>query len=365
NVLMLALAGATAFPMIAPSKVFAQSRPAPAASVVSQAELAALSESERMALQMLVVATILQSQSGELAKADPAVVAKYERYKSRFMNSVPTSILGVAAVGTGIWSSKKVDFSVDAFTAVYRASYKGVEFSSNQAEKLAKLIRLDLLTEWSSRRVEWTWKHLLEPAFRSLITKNVRISSVAGGTAAVAGTSSFFFMNDANSALTWDFVRGLLGQEREMVKNVGAMVESIAPVLNLNADAQNILKDKIFDTILAQALEHGFSADPKLYKIDLVEIMSKNNLINGDVTTALKKIQSIASTITPEAGGSASAAQSTLENVDVALGLAAILETQLTSGRITNPSTRAEIQRMLGAVDANLRLIGFSLKQGR
>lgn len=360
NALMIALAGTTAFASVAPSKVFAQSPSQ--LSAQDRKELAGLSEAQRLALQFLVTATIVEGQAGELAKVDPTVAAKYDRIESIYMNTVPTSSVTLAAIGLVGYSVQKVDFKFELLTKLFRASGDSLEWSGKHLTRSSEKIGLDRAFDWSSKRSEKTWE-FIAAVLKPLITRNVKLFSGTGSAVSVAAGSVYFVSNDSNTAMSWDTVRALLGQDAVVRARVDELVSGIAPIINLSADGQAKLKVLIFDDIIRQAKDNDFDPDARKYSLDLVDLMTKNQLIDGNMSNALKSIQAVTESITPEKGGSMSVADATRQHVGVSLALAAILETQLKSDKVKNPSTRAEIQRMLGALNANLMLVGYSLKK--
>ncbi len=359
--LLLALIGATALPMALPINAYARAGQAVNAS--DRAEAAALTESQKLAIQALIMGAIVNTQVDSLVNVDEKMTAKYQKLRLYYLGSTPTSIMGGIATYTGAESLKRVEFLFKPLTYLARQSWASAEFGSNQIEKFLDLIHFDKVTDFSSKQSERVWEHVLQPILKLIITKNTAISSGSLSAGGIFAGSVFFMMNDAKEAMTWSQVRNVIGQDNTIRTRIDGLVAGIAPIVNLSPDGQAKLKVLIYDDVLRQAVENKFSEDASKYSLDVIELMSKNNLVDSSTVAALESIKTLSRSLDIKAGQKLAPKQEIVANIDVALELAAVIEAQLASGNITNQNTVNKLQGMLGALHANLTLVGFNLKK--
>lgn len=329
-------------------------------------ELAALNESSSLALNLLIATTLLEQESDKLGAADPAIMKRYENIRRSYLGAVPTSIAGGSAYYLGAESLKTVEFVIKPLTLLLRGIYNTSKTASHKSYDLMKLLRITVVIEKATKASidasAYSVDHILRPILQALITRNTMLSSGSSSATSVFTGSMFFMMNDAKEALTFAQVRQILGQDDAVRARVDRAVEGLAPVFNLDAAKQSQLKIAIYDEVLKQAVENGFSEDTSKYNLDVVALMQKNGLVSTEIAQAVNKLRSLAATI-DVSDEQTDAAQAVRDNVDMALALAAILQTKLNSGEIKNKKIAAELQRMLGGIDARLALIGFNMKK--
>ncbi|HWU44240.1 MAG TPA: hypothetical protein VN132_12405, partial [Bdellovibrio sp.] len=252
-------------------------------------------------------------------------------------------------------------------TYVLRAVQYMGKVSVEGVQKFSEVTGLDQLLsksfDQSGKSLEYTYDHLIEPALKLFITKNTTIFSGSVSATAVTGGSVFLMMNDAKEAMSVSAVRSLLGQDQVIRTRIDSAVSDISDIYNLNANQQSQLKEAIYDDIIRQAIENDFSENMSKYHLDIVKIMAEKHIVDSNAVAAIQNIRKAVSQLTASASSSDTARSLAIANTDLALQLAALLESQLNNNKLQSPTARAEIERMLGSVSAKLALVGFNLKQ--
>lgn len=325
--------------------------------------LAATVDTQKLALQVLIAATILDSKGYEFVAVNDEIIKKYGTYKASFLGAVPTSIAGSAAIYTTGEFLKTVESVLAPITALLRGIYSVLQVSSTHLETVLTFLKVDKALELSVDSSKQTYTLLIEPVIKLLITKNTAISSASSAAVGTAGTSSFLLMNDAKEAMTTAQVRSLLGQDDLIKSRINQAADSTADIFNLSSQEKDVLKIAIYDNILEQAIKNKFSSDASLYKLDVLEILVSKNLISVATADAAKKLRGIANGDIVSEKSQEEVRTLLLQNLDATLALAAVIEQQLNSGKVTDKVLAAELQRMLGSLTAKLALIGFNLKQ--
>ncbi len=329
--------------------------------VPTVAEKIALTEAQKLNLSLLILATVTEQRIGTLVKVDEKVAARYENLKSSYIGGFPTTVAGLAALYLGKESSKRVEFIIAPLTALLRQSYEGSVASSKAIDRFSQITGLDVVLRRSSAASEKSIEYVILPVLRILINRYTALSSAAVSASSVFAGSVYFLSHDSRDAMSSSTIRSLLGQEKVMSARVESLLNDVTNILALDGRAQARLKKDIFDEALRQGLAHNFSDDTEKYSLDVLSLLKNAGSIPAETATAVERLRYLAQDL--GAIPAATVRQSTLENVDMALGLAALLETQLSTGRITTPGVRAEMQRMLGGVTQKLMLIGYNLKQ--
>lgn len=361
SALALALASQTVTPLLHPS--IANAEPASAqASRSDRQELAALSETQKLALQMLIVSALVEKKAGELVQVDEKVAAKYNNMKIAYLGSVPATAVGGSAYYLGQESSKNVEFLIVPLTALVRASGRVLDASSNGIEKFLKVTGLDYVLRQSSNASEKSVDAVIKPILEVLVTKNTMLFSGASSTSSIFAGSVMFMMNNEREAMTWDQVRHLLGHDEIIRKRIDGTVSTVAAVFNLDPSQQAVLKQAIYDEVLRQAVANKFSTDLSKYSLDVVALMKQKQIISADIAEAVQKLRVLAGGLSNTESNEATR-KLIEENLDSVLNLAAVLESQINAGKITDARDRAEVERMLGSLSAKLMLIGFNLKR--
>ncbi|MEQ1875726.1 MAG: hypothetical protein ABL958_03710 [Bdellovibrionia bacterium] len=359
KVLSAALIGATIMPMLPPSVVFAQS---PSMNLEERKELAALTESQKLAVKALVMAAIVDSKVSDLVQVDEKMTNRYNSLRYSYLGSVPTAAMGGLATYTGTESLRKVEFVVKSLTSVLRAGWEAAKWTGKQISSVLDALNVDKAFNFSSKQSERTWD-LIQPVLKLLITKNTAISSASVGTGAVFAGSVYFTFKDSKEAMSTTAVRNLLGQDDAIRSRVDGLVASIAPVVNMNAADQAKLKILIYDNVLEQAVKNKFSEDRSLYSLDIIDLMAKNNLADKNAVEGLASLRELAKAIKIEPGEAVSPKEIIVQNADIALGLAAVVEMQLQSGSIKDLKTQEALKGMLADIHVNMTLLGFNFKK--
>lgn len=333
------------------------------AAVTNSREALALSDAQKLAIELMIAATILDQQGVSIAAVDESIKRKYMYIKT---NSIDLSLTGVAtsfAGATTYWSSQKVESVSELVTAMLRASAEVLKYSSNASEKVFNSLGITWLLERSVDSSTWAYnnlgiKHVLEWSSR----KGIREFMAAGTALSSAGISIMYLTNDTNEAVSYATIRNMLGQDEQMRRRVDSTVETLSSIFNLQASGKDKLKLALYDEVLKQAIKNKFSEDASKYNIDLIDLMLKNQLIDRETADAVLKIRQIAKEITPSTNVVEMKA-ATLEAVDMSLALAAMLEQQIHSQKVKDAKTLKHLQTLLGSITAKLTLIGFNLKK--
>jgi hypothetical protein len=323
----------------------------------------ALSDSQKLALNLMIAATMLDQQGVSIARVDESINKKYMYIKQ---NSIDMSLTGVGvsvAGGATYYSSKQIDSVLNVVTVALRACANGIKFSSEVTADVLKAIGVVWAMEKSVKGSEFAYEHLgVKYVLEWSSKKGVREFLLATTALSSAGTSVMYLTHNTNQALSYTAIRKMLGQEEEMRKRVDGTVETLSSIFNLSAAGQDKLKLAIYDEVLKQAVANKFSDDASKYSLDVIDLMLKNQLIDKQTADAVVRLRGIAAEITPSSNmGDIKSA--TLENVDMALALAALLDQQIQSQTIRDAKTLRNIQTLLGSVHAKLSLIGFNLEK--
>jgi hypothetical protein len=226
---------------------------------------------------------------------------------------------------------------------------------------LDRVIRASL--ESSGESLELTYKQLIKPVVELLVNKHTAISSGSSSATATAAGSIYFLMNDSREAMTSDMVRSILGQDRIIRDRVDQAVQGLSEIYALSAEQQNKLKIVIYDEILRQAVANNFALESSAYQLDLVRLMADKKIIDTSTAKAVFEIREKVQKLTESVVVDANMREVTLQNIDLALQLAALLESQLANPKLQNKTVRAEVERMLGSVHGRLTVVGFNLKK--
>lgn len=327
----------------------------------TRGELAALTDAQRLNLNLLIATVIVDQKMGALVAVDEAVAKKYQMLKAAYLGSVPTSSVGGAALALGQTSSARVEFLIAPLTALLRASGRGLVYSGRQIDAFSRVTGLDVVinksVDVSARSVE----NVIVPILKIFVTKNTMLSSATGSASSVFAGSVFFLMNDSKEAMNWETARQVLGQNDVVRLRIDSIVNDMSSIFDLDSSAQAALKIAIYDEAMKQAVANKFSDDKSKYSLDIVDIMKSKKIITSSMAAAVETLRSLTSGIKVTAAATNRAAIA--ENVEMSLNLAAVLESQLNSGRVQDPRLRAELERMLGSIVAKLSLIGFNLKK--
>lgn len=360
----------TATSLVAPAFASASEgieTPSQAQVVESAASVAALNDSTKAVMSLIIATSKIQKSTGRLVAVDPAVAQKYTYLRTSFLGGVPTSSVTLGAVYLGKESVEQVEFVLKPLTLLLRGIQKVAVISSQGSEQFLRWTGLDNVLIQSSTKsadsLKFTYNHLIEPVLRAVITKNTALSSGSISASASATGSIFFIMNDTKDAMTYAQVRSILGQDRVIRSRIDQEVRGLSEIYNLSADQQNNLKVALFDEILRQAIANNFSEDSSLYNLDIIKIMLDKNIIDSSTAQAVAEVRSAVSSLTQATTNDESTRELTIQNVDLALQLAALLESQLAKNNVKDAASKAEIERMLGSVAAKLSIIGFNLKK--
>ena len=331
----------------------------------NRAEIAALGQSQKLALNLLILTTVTNQKMSGLVKVDESVAKKYQYLKNAYIAGVPVIGLAVGTAVMSAQSSAKVEFLIKPLTAVLRASGRLASRSSTLLDRFTRLAPVDFVLKNSSSAVEKSYAYTMLPFLKLFMKKGFAVASGASSTGAVLTGSVMFLMNDSKDAMSYSAVRAMLGENADIRHRVDKLVGDFADVFELSPTGQAQLKLAIFDEAIRQGVANNFSDDKSRYSLDVVDLMKKNNLISEDVATAVESLRKLADSIPKDADDQASLdlKANLSANISSAIDLASLLESQLASERLQDRALRAEIQRMLGGVVANLKLMGFDLKK--
>lgn len=327
----------------------------------------ALEQSTATLLSLIIATTKVEQSAGKLVAVDAEVAKKYTYLRTAYLGGVPTSGVTLGAGILGVESVKKVEFVLKPLTLLLRSVQTMGKLSIEGVEKFSIMTGLDKVIEASvdssAKSAEVTYEKLIEPIVRLLVNKHTMLSSGTSSLSASAGGSIFFMMNDSKEAMTVSQVRNVLGQDKVIRSRIDAEVKGLSDIYNLSADQQSQLKVAIYDDIIRQAVENNFSEDSSQYKLDVVKLMADKKIVDSATAAAVLKIRSLVQQLTAVTVNDANTREVTVQNTEMALQLAALLESQLTSNNVKDQAVRAEIERMLGSVAAKLAVIGFNLKK--
>lgn len=331
-------------------------------------------EQSTEALMTLIIATqMVEKNVGQLVKVDKKVEKKYLNLRNNYLGSVPTSIVGIGAAALTYQSLEEVEFLIKPITWALRmlqkSSYNTAKYTSDRIEDFLKLTGLDVVLEKSSDNSsevsENIMTNIIKPILESSITKNALLSSAAVSTTAIAGGSSFFMMNTADEAISYQFISSLLGQDKVVSERIHAAVDQMGDIYSLTAKQKEKLSYAIVDSVLKQAIDNKFSQDSKLYKLNVIDLMAENSIISSEKAQAIRQINQLIIQLSKTTVIDASVTDVVSKNIDAALTLSAVLEQQLVSGMIDDDNLRAEVERMLGAVNVKLMTAGYNLQQAK
>ncbi|WP_413584931.1 hypothetical protein [Bdellovibrio sp. HCB274] len=327
----------------------------------------ALDQSTATLLSLIIATTKVESSAGKLVAVDAAVAKKYTYLRTAYLGTVPTSSVTIGAGYLGVESVKKVEFVLVPLTMVLRAIQHMGKLSIEGLDRFSIATGLDKVLEQSvessGNSMRLTWEHLIQPVVQLLINKHTMLSSGTSSASASAAGSFFFMMNDSKEAMSLSQVRSVLGQDKVVRSRIDAEVRGLSEIYNLSTDQQAQLKIAIYDDIIRQAVANKFSDDSSLYNLDVIKLMADKNIVDRNATTAALKVRNLVKGLSSSEQVDANTKELAIQNTEMALQLAALLESQLTSNNVRDPQVRAEIERMLGSVSSKLALIGFNLKK--
>lgn len=357
-------AGLLTFSSIAPTLSYAQSTD----SAKQSASLVAVGESEKLALQMAVAAALLDGKGGDLTYVDQEITAKYNKVRLAYFGTVPMSALGSSFAG--YVGPRAVQLSatvagplIASIQPLFVFAWDVLKATGRSIDSIFRALKVDVLFDASSDAIESSYKTIIAPLLKILVTKEVGIVSGSISSGALLYTSVKFMSNEANEAMTFEQLRKLIGQDRLMRERIKAVTSGIAQLLQLNPSQESTLQTLIYDEALKQAVANNFSNDPSKYSLDVVDLMAKNGIVDASIIEAINKVRAIAKTVDPKNVQAIGAKQVIENNVDVALKLAAVIESNLNSGRITDVNSRQILQQYLGGLTAKLVSIGYYFKK--
>jgi hypothetical protein len=368
NSLSMVIASSLALSATLPSFALANGDQANRPSTQDSRAQAGVTESERLALQLIIASAMVDQKGGDLAKIDRDVAKKYQTMRNVYFGSIPTSLVGgafSAYVGPqGLKASATVTGPLlMSLKPVLLTIWEGAKMSGRVVDTLFTALKIDKAFDSSSTASEKIYKLAIKPILILLV--NAHTATVSGSSLSGASlyTSYKFYTNDAQDAMSYEQLRALLGQNEAIRSRIDSIVTGVAPIMNLGADSQAKLKILIYDDILKQAIANNFTDDSSKYDLDVIKLMIDGGLVDSSMTLAVQKVRQVASAIQSESQRKVSANDVIVQNVDIALNLAAVIETNINSGKIQDKKTVAELQRMLGALTARLALIGFNFQK--
>lgn len=325
----------------------------------------AISESEALAFQYIMASAIAAEQGAALVKVDQNIRDKYDRIAKSFGYSVPmTAVGGGLSLYFGPQAVKtSAEFAGPLLQWVKPAlqmSWDGLKFSGRQIDAVWRLLKLDKMAEFSSDQIESSYKVFVQPILRLLVNKNTSILSGASASSGLLYASIKFTSNNSSEAMTWDMMRSVLGQDDAIHARIQKLVESLAPFLGLEQSAKAALEIAVYDEILKQAVDNNFTDDESKYNLDLVKVMTDNNLIDKPTASALLKLRDLAATLDYKSANSLTTKSIIQSNVQNAITMAAVLESNLTTQKITDAKLAASMQRQLGLLNSQLALINMN-----
>lgn len=335
----------------APSELRNESRPS-----------LALNESQRLALKYLLSALLVRNKAEDLVKINDEIAAKYQKMKISSLGGVPVSSVGLSTAYTGFEVLKKVDFIVKPLTVIARASADGIVYTSKQSAQVLDFLKFGVALEYSVKSSSRVYDAVVAPLLKLIIKNNLHTSSgfISAGGSFVGSVN--FVLNDSQTIMTKGPIRNLLGMDREVSKRVGQVVANIAQIFELNPSQQEVLRLAIIDDVLKQAIAKSFSQREADYSIDLISIMTAKNILTQNEIQAIQQIREASQKI--DLSGETMSQESLVEeNVNIALEMAALIETQLKAGTINDKEMVRQLYTMLGSLDHQLRTIGFTMKR--
>jgi hypothetical protein len=324
----------------------------------SAGEMAALQESETLALKLLIAAMLTEQRMGSTVGLDSMIIKKYQDLGSNSLSFLPATALAAASSYFGKDSTGKATVMFEPLIAMFRNSANAGPTGGTAASKLPGI---QVVTEKSSQLSGTTYQKFFAPILMFFKRNGISILVTSSVGSAVYAASMTPVLVDANQELTWQEARSLLGKDKVIRSQINSLVNDLALIFDLTPSEQDKLKLALYDETMRQALENRLSNDPSKYSLDIVGLMAKNQLISDDEAAVVRRIQSTDNT--DSLAGKANVLMSISQNIEVSLALAAMLESQLNSGQIKDPKLKAEIERMLSSLNAKIMLIGFNLKQ--
>ncbi len=337
------------------------SEPIPSLTQSQQEHLSAVNEEvQTQSLRLMVFSALLSDKLVKMDKVPAQVEQRYQRIKLTYFGSLPTSSASGITVFLAQQTSQRIELFMNFLTTVFRALAEGMKASSTAINDSSTAI-------YKIPAVKYAVDHL-GSGLRYVVEQIVEISrsSVFKGSGMLAGTlsastvlggSAYFGAHNASEALTGAKARALLGYDRALQKNIDQVVGEVSGIFSLSAAQAAQFKTALLNETINQAVKNNFSKNSNLYKIDVLQLLLANNLASNEQVVFVKALlptyellsQSKAITLESEL-------KDLRSNVDNVAALSAVLAELSNNGQITDPTMKAEIDRILGSVTAKMKL---------
>ncbi len=330
-------------------------------SSITKSESSAVEQSQLMALKYLVMAAALRDKVPDSIRIDTKVEEKYNNIRGKFLGAVPASSTASATAYFAKDAAKQVIFRLEFLTTAFRAFYRGSVLATNKLLDLAKLLKLDVGSGKSVEVARISYENLIVPMVKVLVKAHFDKSISAGIAGGTFYSSYSLLANDAKEIIRKDWVRSVLGMNNVIRQRVNELSAGAASVFELTPSQTEILQMAIYDKVLSLAIENKFSEDPKLYSLDLMEVMESKALVSKEVSQGVRELGKIAATLQSEKD------QKTVSdivalNAEVVIQTAKVLESILEKDLVKEAKTKATMEQMLGLLVVQLGRVNFNLK---
>ncbi|MEO0337380.1 MAG: hypothetical protein AAF202_13375, partial [Pseudomonadota bacterium] len=293
-------------------------------------------------------------------------VELYNTTRSWFVGSIPLSLAGGLATYMAQSSLQEFESVLAPITALVKALGQVVTASLEALEVSSEKIGLDILLRYVGEGIDWSSQNILMPFIRLFANQAVLISSGASGMSAVGYTSYVLVTKDAQEVMSISKVNQLFGHDEEIRQSIDALVEDLARLVSIDPEKQAKLKNLIGDEVIRQAQENDYSTKESDYDIDVVKIMTDNNIVDPGVALVLanaEKLYEISSQSPSAAAQSPVTMDLLVQNVDKVAALSVVLQKAIESGEIKNKDLEQDILALVGSVESKLKLAGYMLEE--
>ncbi len=299
------------------------------------------------AIKLLILNTILSQEAKEILEVTPEIRHKYENFRVFLIGSAQVGLLGAGAVGLGVESSEKFDSLLAPLNYFYKKLAFAVKQSVENTWRVSEAIQFDASFRASGNILEASVE-ALTPLLKLFFRGDFLLSS---GTISVSGlfsASSYTSFNHIEDALSHEQVRSLLSYDTEVKKKTDRISDELSSMFDLTIEQKIQLKELILREALNTAIENEFIFDKDM-TIDLIPAMTKEGLISKHTAMAVEVLKEIYLIATKQAT-TITSDEEILQNFDVMLSLAAILDAQLKNESLSRERKREIRQELADTV---------------
>jgi hypothetical protein len=259
-----------------------------------------------------------------------------------------------------VQSSEKLESILAPLKPMFRASAQSADASSEAFGNVLKALGIEALIDRSVELSRESVRALVEVTKSSVFRGSKEVMSFsAAGT--LLYSSWYLASHSAEEVVENSAARRLLGYERDVFRQLDARVDRIAALFSLNPAGAEQFKIALANQIAGEAIRTKFSDNPSDYNIDVLDILVKNNLASLEAAEIVREIAQAYKAASRSGTVNTSELNLIAENLEFMSALVAYLQTVSVSGRSTDASMSAEIDRIIGAVSSKVDQIGVLL----